>query len=61
MNEYVLTVFSKTGEKLLDHAFKADNDDAAKAIGKERIIEDKYEEYTHRLVTAKANLILFHR
>lgn len=61
MNDYVLTVFSKTGEKLLDEAFTAENDKAAKGIAKQRLAEEKYEEHTHRLVTANANLILFHR
>lgn len=61
MSDYVLTVFSKTGEKLLDEAFTGEDDAAAKDIAKQRLIEETYEEFTHRLVTADANLILFHR
>lgn len=61
MNEYVLTVFSKTGGKLLDEAFTEENDAAAKDTAKQRLVEETYEEFTHRLVTANAKLILFHR
>jgi len=61
MKEYVLTVFSKTGEKLLDEQFSAENDDKAKVIGKKRLKEEEYSEHTHRCVTADARLILFHR
>lgn len=61
MNEYVLTVFSKLGEKLIDEAFTAENNDAAKTIAKQRLAEESYQEFTHRLVTANASLILFHR
>lgn len=61
MESYVLTVFSKSGEKLLDETFTAENDAAAKVIGKERLEAEGYAAYTHRCVTSKAKLILFHR
>ena len=61
MKEYVLTVFSKQGEKLLDEAFSADNDTAAEEIGKTKLAEHNYEEHTHRCVSPDARLILFHR
>lgn len=61
MKNYVLTVFSKKGEKLLDETFSAKHDEEAKAIGLKRLQEEGYEEYTHRCVAPDARLILFHR
>ncbi|MBO1002908.1 YhzD family protein [Pseudogracilibacillus auburnensis] len=61
MKNYVLTVFSKAGEKLLDESFTAKNDDEAKSIGEKRLEEENYSENTHRCVTDDARLILFHR
>ncbi|MFB6465217.1 YhzD family protein [Cytobacillus sp. Hz8] len=60
MNTYKLTVFEPTGEKLLDEAFQAIDDDEAKKIG-ERLLEEKsYSEKTHRCTSPKGKLILFH-
>lgn len=61
MKSYVLTVFSKKGEKLLDEQFTAENDEKAKEIGKKRLEEEQYSEYTHRCVSPDARLLLFHR
>lgn len=61
MKNYVLTVFSKSGEKLLDESFTAQNDDEAKEKGKTRLREEGYLEQTHRLVTEDARLLLFER
>ena len=61
MKNYVLTVFSKKGEKLLDETFTADNDDDAKTVGEKRLEDEGYSEQTHRCVTEDARLILFHR
>lgn len=61
MKNYVLTVFSKSGEKLLDESFTAENDEEAKSKGKARLEEEGYSETTHRLVTEDARLLLFHR
>lgn len=61
MKNYVLTVFSKTGEKLLDESFTAQNDDEAKIMGKQRLEEENYSEHTHRFVSGDARLLLFHR
>ncbi|MEI3598904.1 MULTISPECIES: YhzD family protein [unclassified Oceanobacillus] len=61
MREYFLTVFNPDGEKLLDEAFTADNDEQAKKIGEEKLAEHNYSEHTHRCVTPEAKLILFHR
>lgn len=57
----MLTVFSKTGEKLLDESFQAKNDEEAKGIGEKKLEEKGYSEHTHRCVTEDARLILFHR
>ncbi len=61
LQNYVLTVFSKKGEKLLDESFEAENDEQAKEIGTKRLIEENYDEYTHRCVSPNARLVLFHR
>lgn len=58
---YTLTVFEKSGEKLLDESFEAANEKEAKKIGMERLIEKNFHEKTHRCVTSKGKLILFHR
>ncbi|MGM8366305.1 YhzD family protein [Virgibacillus sp. W0181] len=61
MKDYFLTVFSTSGKKLLDESFSSKNDEDAKTIGKKRLSEEGYEEYTHRCVTPDAKLLLFHR
>jgi hypothetical protein len=61
MKTYVLTVFDKKGEKLMDESFEATNDQEAKRIGEERLAKEGYLEHTHRLVSPEAKLVLFHR
>lgn len=61
MGEYILTVFSKSGEKLLDEKFEAKNNEEAKEIGQKRLEEEGYSEHTHRCVSPQAKLVLFHR
>lgn len=61
MADYTLTVFSKTGEKLMDETFTANNDAEAKKLGKEKLKEENYAEHTHRCVASNARLVLFHR
>ena len=61
MKEYVLTVFLKKGEKLLDETFTAENDAEAKKVGQSKLTEHNYEEHTHRCVSPDARLVLFHR
>lgn len=61
MKTYVLTVFDKTGEKLLDESFEATNDQEAKKLGEERLAQEGYLEHTHRCVSPDAKLVLFHR
>ncbi len=61
MRNYTLTVFNRSGEKLLDETYTAASDDEAKEIGTAKLEEGGYLEYTHRCVTPEAKLILFHR
>lgn len=61
MKTYNLTVFNKSGEKLLDETFEASNNDEAKKIGSARLEEEGYSEHTHRCVSPEAKLVLFHR
>ncbi len=61
MVDYMLTVFSKEGENLLNESFAAQNDDEAKTIGQKRLDEEGYAEHTHRCVAPNARLVLFHR
>lgn len=61
MEKYTLTVFDKTGEKLLDEQFEAASEEEAKRIGTEKLTEKSYLEHTHRCTTERGKLILFHR
>lgn len=61
MRSYVLTVFDRSGKKLMDESFEALNDKEAKKIGKTRLKENEYSEHTHRCVSPEAKLIIFHR
>ncbi|PLR86663.1 MULTISPECIES: YhzD family protein [Bacillus] len=60
MKTYKLTAFEKDGEKILDEAFHANNDDEAKAVG-EKMLEDKnLLDKTHRCTSPSGKLVLFH-
>ncbi|HLR62117.1 MAG TPA: YhzD family protein [Lentibacillus sp.] len=61
MKTYFLTVFDKSGERLLNETFEASNNEKAMEIGSNRLDEEGYSEYTHRCVSPEAKLILFHR
>ncbi|MEN1970467.1 YhzD family protein [Lentibacillus sp. N15] len=61
MRTYVLTAFEKSGKKLLDESFSAENDAEAKKIGQARLEDEGYSEHTHRCVSPEAKLVLFHR
>src|SRR5699024_12146232 len=45
MADYTLTVFSKSGEKLMDETFTANNDAEAKKLGNEKLKEENYSEH----------------
>lgn len=61
LKEYILTVFNKDGEKLLDESFYTNNICEAKAIGEKRLDDKDYRNHTHRCVSEDAKLVLFHR
>lgn len=61
MKTYVLTVFEKSGEKLLDETFRANDDNEAKDIGEKRLKEENYESHTSRVTSPAGQLVLFHR
>lgn len=61
MKTYVITVFSKSGETLLEEKFEADNDKIAREKG-EVILEEKgYDSSTYRITSSAGKLIGFHR
>ncbi|NSL51989.1 YhzD family protein [Calidifontibacillus erzurumensis] len=60
MKQYVLTVFEKNGEKLLEERFDAQNDNEAKQIAEAKLSEQQYLEKTHRCVSPSGKLLLFH-
>ncbi|WP_313799188.1 YhzD family protein [Cytobacillus sp.] len=61
MKTYKLTAFEANGEKILDEAFQAGNDEEAKGIGEKLIREKGLSEKTHRCTSPAGKLILFHR
>jgi len=60
MKTYKLTVFEANGEKMLDEAFQAENDDAAKTQGEKLLAENNWLEKTHRCTSPAGKLLLFH-
>lgn len=60
MNTYKLTAFMPNGEKVLDEAFQATNDEAAKEIGLKLLSEKSLTDQTHRCTSPKGKLLLFH-
>lgn len=60
MKTYKLTVFEKSGEKLLDEAFQAGDDVEAKGKGEQMLKEKGYDEKTYRCTSPSGKLILFH-
>lgn len=60
MYEYSLTVFESTGKLIFEDQFEAENDDVAKQIGVQKLTDNNYLEYTHRM-TRSGKLLLFHR
>lgn len=60
MKEYYLTVYSPSGEHLVNESFTASSDDEAKKIAEQKLSEQNYLDHTHRL-TRSGNLLLFGR
>lgn len=61
MKTYKLTVFEENGEKLLDEAFQAGNEEEAKGIGEKLLIEKGFAEKTYRCTSSDGKLVLFHQ
>ncbi len=59
MIRYTLTVFEKTGEKLLDETIEAENDKEAKKQAEKLLKGKGYSEKIHRFVTSDGKLLLF--
>ncbi|MCM3767355.1 YhzD family protein [Neobacillus niacini] len=60
MKTYKLTAFEANGEKILDEAFQAENDEAAKKQGEHLLAEKNLLEKTHRCTSPAGKLLLFH-
>lgn len=56
----MLTAFDPKGERLLNEAFEAANDDEAKAYGERLLSEKELIETTHRCTSPLGKLLLFH-
>jgi len=61
LKTYKLTVFEANGEKLIDEAFQAENDEAAKDAGEKLLTEKGLMEKTYRCTSPAGKLILFHQ
>lgn len=60
MKTYKLTAFESSGEKILDEAFQAENDDAAKELGEKLLSEKNLLDKTYRCTSPSGKLLLFH-
>lgn len=61
MKKYFLTVYDKSGEKLLDETIQAADDREAKELGEKRLTEAQFIDRTHRLTSPSGALLLFQR
>lgn len=60
MKTYKLTIFEPNGEKIVDEAFEAKDDNEAKEIGEKMLAEKGAIDKTHRCTSPAGKLILFH-
>lgn len=60
METYYLTVFKPDGEKLLNESFEASNDTEAEKIGRQMLEEKELTETTHRCISPRGKILLFH-
>ena len=60
MKTYKLTAFEANGEKILDEAFQAEHDDAAKETAEKLLSEKNLLDKTHRCTSPSGKLLLFH-
>lgn len=61
MGLYYLTVFEKSGEKLLDESFEAQTEQEAKEIGQRKLEENNWLDKTYRCTSVAGKLVLFGR
>ncbi|KIL46858.1 hypothetical protein KR50_25550 [Jeotgalibacillus campisalis] len=55
-----MTAFDHKGNLLFEDSFQAEKDEEAKEIGKQKLEEEGLAERTHRLVSPRGKLLLFH-
>ncbi|MDR7076707.1 hypothetical protein J2Y03_001710 [Neobacillus niacini] len=60
MKTYKLTAFEANGEKIVDEAFQAEHDDAAKETAEKLLSEKNLLDKTHRCTSPSGKLLLFH-
>jgi hypothetical protein len=60
METYKLTAFQPNGEKILDEAFQAGNDEEAKELGRKLLEEKQLQESIHRCISPRGKLLLYH-
>lgn len=60
MDIYKITAFDKKGELLFEDSFEAENDKEAKTIGEKRLEEEGMLDHTHRVVSPRGKLVVFH-
>ncbi|MGD7045194.1 YhzD family protein [Jeotgalibacillus proteolyticus] len=60
MDVYKLTAFDEKGTLLFEDSFQAEKDEDAKEIGKQKFEEKGLSDRTHRLVSPRGKLLLFH-
>ncbi|MBS4210708.1 YhzD family protein [Bacillus sp. FJAT-50079] len=58
---YRLTAFERSGKKMLDEEFEAENDKLAKEKGYQLLVEKDFSDQTHRCTSSSGKLLLFHR
>ena len=60
METYKITAFEPNGEKILDEAFQANNDEEAKELGSKLLGEKQLKDSTYRCTSPRGKLLLFH-
>ena len=61
MKHYNLTAFERTGVKVIDEEFTAQNDEEAKAYTLRKLDQEGFSDLPHRCVTDNATLVSFQR
>lgn len=61
MKHYNLTAFERTGAKVIDEEFTAQNDEEAKAYTLRKLDQEGFSDLPHRCVTDNAKLVSFQR